>query len=86
MAIALHSAGLAARMFLAGQGAPAYHRRLREDVAGPVRRATAIYRFGRWGAGQAGIVAAAGMFPYGLRVVAALTRVTQGQGSALDPT
>ncbi len=85
MAIALHSAGLAARLFLAGQGAPAYHRRLREDVAGPVRRATALYRLGRLGLGQAGIVAAAGVFPVGLRIVAALTRVQQGQGSALDP-
>ncbi len=85
MAIALHSAGLAARMFLAGQGAPAYHRRLREDVAGPVRRATALYRLGRFGWGQAGIVAAAGVFPFGLRAVAALTRVKEGQGPALDP-
>ena len=85
MAIALHSAGLAARMFLAGHGAPAYHRQLRADVAGPVRRATALYRLGRFGWGQAGIVAAARVFPFALRVVAALTRVKEGQGPALDP-
>jgi flavin-dependent dehydrogenase len=75
MAIALHSAALAARMFLAGAGAPAYHRCLRASIAGPVQRATALYRFGRWGAGQAAIMGVAGWFPSGLRLAAALTRV-----------
>jgi flavin-dependent dehydrogenase len=83
MAIALHSAALAARMLLAGQGAGDYHRRLRADIAGPVRRATALYRLGRWGPGQAGIMTAAALFPPGLRLAAALTRVPEAATARL---
>jgi flavin-dependent dehydrogenase len=85
MAIALHSAALAARLFLGGQGAQDYHRRLRTEIAGPVRRATALYRLGRWGPGQAGIMAAAGWFPAGLRLAAALTRVPETATARLVP-
>jgi flavin-dependent dehydrogenase len=83
MAIALHSAALAARLFLGGHGAHEYHRRLRADIAGPVRRATALYRLGRWGPGQAGIMAAAAWFPAGLRLAAALTRVPEAATARL---
>lgn len=76
MAIAVHSAVLAARAYLAGESAEFYHRRLAADVALPVRRAMALYRLGRWGPGQAGIMAAMAMFPWCLRLTAALTRVT----------
>lgn len=83
MAIALHSAALAARMFLTGQEAHAYHDRLRADIAGPVRRASALYRLGRWGPGQAGIMIAASLFPSGLRLAAALTRVPEAAAARL---
>ena len=75
MAIALHSAALAAGMFLAGKDPHAYHRCLRADIAGPLRRAGALYRLGRSGAGQATIVTAAALAPAVLRLAAALTRV-----------
>ena len=39
MAIALHSAALAARCIVAGEGAEIYHRRLAEQVGAPIRRA-----------------------------------------------
>ncbi|HEY1857756.1 NAD(P)/FAD-dependent oxidoreductase [Acidocella sp.] len=39
MAIALHSAALAARCIIAGEGAETYHRRLAGQVAGQIRRA-----------------------------------------------
>jgi hypothetical protein len=68
---------------LAGQGAGDYHRRLRADIAGPVRRATALYRLGRWGPGQAGIMTAAALFPPGLRLAAALTRVPEAATARL---
>lgn len=75
MAIALHSAALAAGMFLAGKHPHAYHRCLRADIAGPLRRASALYRLGRTGVGQAAIVTAAVLAPAALRLAAALTRV-----------
>jgi flavin-dependent dehydrogenase len=83
MAIALHSAALAARMFLAGLPVQAYRRRLRADIGGPVRRATALYRLGRSGAGQAAIMAAASVFPPALRLAAALTRVPEAASARI---
>ncbi|WP_203330460.1 NAD(P)/FAD-dependent oxidoreductase [Rhodovastum atsumiense] len=77
MAIALHSAALAARMFLAGQAAAAYHRQLRADLAMPVGRAMALYCLGRGRTGQSAIMLAASLFPSVLRRAAALTRVPE---------
>ncbi len=83
LAIALHSAALAARLFLAGPSAPAYHRALRADIAGPVRRATALYRLGRCSPGQAAVMMAAALFPASLRLAAALTRVPAAAAARL---
>jgi flavin-dependent dehydrogenase len=75
MAIALHSATLAAGMVLAGASADAYHRRLRRDVASQVRRAWWLYRAGRWAPGQAALMQAAERWPRLLGLAATLTRV-----------
>ena len=84
MSIALHSASLAARMFLAGQDAHAYHRGLRRDVAAQVRRAWLLQRLGGWGPGQAAMMGAAAAWPGGVRLLAAITRVpSRAMGRAL---
>lgn len=75
MAIALHSAVLAAHSVVAGRDAAAYHARLRSDVAGQVRRAWWLQRLGRIGAGQAALMAGVALWPGGLRRLAAVTRV-----------
>ncbi len=76
MAIALHSARLAARVILAG-GTPDDHaRRLRADVARPMRVARTLYALGRTGAGQGALVAACAMWPGVIRAAALGTRVS----------
>jgi flavin-dependent dehydrogenase len=77
MAIALHSAALAARTFLAGGDAATYHRRLRREAGRPVGRAWALYRIGARPAGQAALMAAARLWPGALRLAAAATRVAR---------
>lgn len=79
MAIALHSARLAAQSLLLGEGAAAYHARLRRDVARPVTLATeAQRRIGMAPAAQRRLVAAARILPPTLRLAATLTRVPPG--------
>ena len=46
MSIALHSAAVAVTVFLAGGSAAAYHCRIRQDIAGQIGRAGALYRPG----------------------------------------
>lgn len=75
MAIALHSAVLAASVVLRDGDAHAYHRRLHRDVGGQVRRAWALYRLGATPAGQAAMMTAASLWPGTLRMAATLTRV-----------
>ena len=75
MAIALHSAALAAASHLAGHAPQHYHRRLRHDVAGPMRRAAALYRLGRGAAGQALLFQALHLWPGLLGRLAAATRI-----------
>lgn len=78
MAIALHSARLAAQALLLGQGATAYHRQLARDVGRPVRMATWTQRrVGMAGEGQRRLVAAARMLPLSLQWAARLTRVPE---------
>ena len=75
MAIALHSAGLATRVLLAGGDAGEYARRMRSDVARPMRVARALSGLGRTRAGQAALMAACGMWPGVIRAAALGTRV-----------
>ena len=75
MAIALHSARLAARAVLAGGSAAAYHAGFRRDVAAQIGRATALQRAAEGKAGKRLLVAGVGIVPGLLRWAAALTRV-----------
>jgi flavin-dependent dehydrogenase len=75
MAIALHTASVAAQCHLAGLGAAAYHHRIRRDIAGQIRRASALYWFAHHAAGQALLMRILGAWPAGLELAAILTRV-----------
>ncbi|MDE2515854.1 MAG: NAD(P)-binding protein [Rhodospirillales bacterium] len=82
MAMALHSAALAVRCHLRGMPAAAYHRQLSRDVAGPIRRAGALYRIGqwrigRWAPGQALLIHALRLSPGLLTHAAAATRIAE---------
>ena len=75
MAIALHSAALAAAAVQAGQPAAAYHRQLADDVAGQIGRAGLIYRLANMAALQPAVFKAASLWPAGLALAAKVTRV-----------
>jgi flavin-dependent dehydrogenase len=75
MAIALHSAALAARMLLEGAPARAYHARLAANVAGQVSRAGALHRLLSAPYIGAALFAGARLAPRAVRLSAALTRV-----------
>ncbi len=77
MAIALHSAALAAAAVLAGQGSDAYHRMMRRDAGPPVRLAFALYRLTRSPVIRALTVEALRLWPAPLRAVARQTRVAR---------
>ena len=75
MAIALHSARLAATAVLAGAPPAAYHAAFRRDVAAQIGRAAALQRIGETAAGRWAIMAGVAKLPSVLRWAAALTRV-----------
>jgi flavin-dependent dehydrogenase len=75
MAIALHSAKLAAHAVLAGQSPANYHKALRRDAGPPVRLAQRAYRLTRSRAIRSLIVTAARSWPGLLRAAARHTRV-----------
>ena len=75
MAIALHSAAVAAAAHLAGETSAAFHRRITADIARQIRGTHALYRFARWLPGQALLMGAARLWPGLLRQAAALSRV-----------
>lgn len=77
MAIALHGARLAARTILAGGTAQDHARRLRADVAGPMRAARTLSALGRSGAGQGALVTACALWPGVIRAAALATRVAR---------
>lgn len=77
MAMALHSAALATTCHLRGDSPQTYHRALARDVAGPIRRAQALYSVGRSAPGQRLLLAALGLWPQALRGMAVLTRVAR---------
>jgi flavin-dependent dehydrogenase len=74
IAIALHSARLAADIHLAGGTAGEFQRRLAHDVAGQVRRATWMSRMLVHSAGQVVAAAAARIVP---EIVAGIARATR---------
>lgn len=75
MAIALHSARLAAEASRAGEGAGVYQRRLAADVGSPVRLAALVSRISVHPLGQAAIGRALGLLPSAMAGIAAATRV-----------
>jgi flavin-dependent dehydrogenase len=75
MAIALHSAKLAAHAVLAGQSPAEYHKAVRRDAGPPVRLAQRAYRLTRSQAIRSVIVTAARSWPSLLRTAARHTRV-----------
>ncbi len=77
MSIALHSAHLAARTVLRGGDAAGYHAALRRDVGRTVRLAAGLYRLGRSRAARRAILAACGIWPGLMQVVAGQTRVPE---------
>jgi flavin-dependent dehydrogenase len=74
IAIALHTASLAAACFLAGGSPAAYHARARADVRGPIRLASVLYRSGRSAVLQAAMMGVARLWPGVLGRMAGLTR------------
>jgi 2-polyprenyl-6-methoxyphenol hydroxylase-like FAD-dependent oxidoreductase len=75
MSIALHSAAVAAAVFLSGGSAAHYHRRIRQDIAGQIGRAGALYRLGSAPFLQPALMQLASFWPSGLRLAASVTRV-----------
>ena len=77
MSMAFHSAALAVRIFREGGTPQNYHAALRRDVAGPIRSAMALYRFGRFGLGQMILMQALRLWPELMQVAANMTRVAR---------
>jgi flavin-dependent dehydrogenase len=75
MAIALHSAALAASAYLSGETAAMYHRRLAAGIRGQINRAGALYKIAGVPASQAAMFGAARIWPGALALAARLTRV-----------
>lgn len=75
MSIALHSAAVAVACYLQGDAAHVYHRRIRNDFAAQIARASALYRLGRSPQGQAAMMWVARTYPAALRLATSLTRI-----------
>ena len=80
MAIALHSARLAAAAVSAGQDSANFHRAMRRDAGPPVRLAHALYRLTNVPAIRSATIHTARLWPGLLRSVARQTRVRSKQG------
>jgi flavin-dependent dehydrogenase len=76
MSIALHSSALASRAYLNGDSARAYHLHMRRDIRGQIRRADVMYHVGRWAPAQQLLMHVARVWPRGLQLAAAATRVS----------
>ena len=75
MAIALHSAALAAAVRADGGSADDYHRRLQRDVGAQIQRARALYRVGRRPFARGALLAMLRRYPALLGGIARFTRV-----------
>jgi flavin-dependent dehydrogenase len=81
MSIALHSASLAAQMYLGGASADQYHRTLHAHLSRGIRLATALSRAMVSSAGRALAPMALTVFPNAMSWIASSTRIP---GNALD--
>ena len=77
ISIALHSAALAAQMFLAGRSAADYSHTLRGQLTRSMALATWLSRAAVTGAGRTAALAALSLAPSAMRWVAASTRIPQ---------
>ena len=77
MAIALHSAALAAEMYLAGTSPDLFTRRLRNQLRPGISLATLISRFIVSNSGRTLAPAALSLFPHAMQWIAASTRIPQ---------
>jgi flavin-dependent dehydrogenase len=77
MSIALHSGCLAAAMYLRGETAEQFQERLRGEVSGQVALATMVSRGLVWRPSRGVVMAAVGLWPGVLRVVAGRTRIAE---------
>jgi flavin-dependent dehydrogenase len=75
MSIALHSAGLAARMFLGGESPDAYRQSMSREIGFPVRLATILSRMAMGALGRTVIGWGAAAVPGLMAQIAAATRV-----------
>jgi hypothetical protein len=76
MAIALHTARVAAEVFrLHGNAAAEYHRRVAGEIAGQIRFASMLYDSSQNPLGRTALVAACRLHPGLLRSIAAVTRI-----------
>jgi flavin-dependent dehydrogenase len=82
MSIALHSGCLAAAMYLRGETAEQFQERLRGEVSGQVAMATMVSRGLVWRPSRGVMMAAVGLWPGVLRVVAGRTRIAEAAMSA----
>jgi len=77
ISIALHSAALAAQMFIEGSSAADYNRALRAQLTRSMTLATSLSRAAVTGAGRAAAIAALTIAPNAMRWVAASTRIPE---------
>jgi flavin-dependent dehydrogenase len=77
MSIALHSGCLAAEMYLQGETAERFQERLCGEIAGQVALATMVSRGLVWRPSRRVFMAAVGLWPGVLRVVAGRTRIAE---------
>ncbi|HEX2552917.1 MAG TPA: FAD-dependent monooxygenase [Microvirga sp.] len=75
IAIAMHSAGVAAATILEGGSAGAYHARMRADIGRPIRLACALSALSAAPLGRGLLLAALRLEPRLLRMLAAWTRI-----------
>lgn len=75
MAIALHSGRLAANAVIAGGDSRSYHDQLLDDVAGQVRMATRLQRFGEASFGRGAVMQGSRLMPQLLTYAARFTRI-----------
>jgi flavin-dependent dehydrogenase len=77
MSIALHSAALAAEMYLAGERADAYHRKLRAQLRGGMGLATLLSRVMVSGVGRGLAPWGLAVFPGAMQWIAQSTRIPE---------
>ena len=75
MSIALHSAALASEMYLAGDKAPSYHRKLHADLRRGMNLATFLSKGMVTGAGRAVAPIGLSLFPNAMQWIARFTRI-----------